>query len=241
MPLAVSKGASYDVPSMMGLEELHFLVEEYRDMWRDHGLWNILPGLIRTEGGIPSSKFLEKTRDEIGDCRRCGLCHARKQIVFGNGNPKADLVFIDEAPGLANDTIGLPLAGETGSLLTKIIEAMGYTVNGVYVTSLVKCCPPKNRPPSPEEIATCFPFLKAQLTAIGPRIIVAFGETTARVLTGKVGSATSLRGRFHPLVWDPSVSVMTTFSPAYLLTTPTAKRQVWEEMKLVKSRLARSQ
>jgi DNA polymerase len=185
----------------------------------------------------PVGGTLEDIRQWIGDCTRCGLCEARKHIVFGTGNPAARLMFIGEGPGEEEDQKGLPFIGAAGQLLTKIIEAMGYTRDQVYIANVVKCRPPASRAPDAHEISTCQPFLQSQVNLIRPKIIVALGAVSTATLTGRATSMAGLRGHFHPLVWNAEIPVMPTYHPAYLLRNPGAKKHVWKDMKAVKARL----
>lgn len=185
----------------------------------------------------PKIKSLEDIRTWLGECKRCGLCEGRNKIVFGSGNSNAKLMFIGEGPGAEEDKTGFPFVGRAGTLLTKIIEAMGFTREDVYIANIVKCRPPGNRVPAPEEIESCIPFLKAQIEIIQPKMIVALGLTAASTLTGNDSTMGLLRGRFHPLAWDSKRSLMATYHPAYLLRNPAAKKIVWEDMKLVVKQL----
>src|SRR5262245_27425618 len=178
---------------------------------------------------------LADVRAELGDCRRCKLHPTRKNIVFGVGNPDAALVFIGDAPGANEDIQGEPFVGDAGQLLTRMIEAMGYARRDVYIANILKCRPPGNRNPEPDEIESCEPFLKKQLAALRPRVIVALGKFAAQWLTGKPDAAISaLRGRWHTY---EGIRVMPTYHPAYLLRTPGQKRVVWEDLKLVMAEL----
>jgi DNA polymerase len=178
---------------------------------------------------------LDDIRREMGECRRCNLCHGRSRIVFGEGSPDARLVFVGEGPGFEEDRQGAPFVGEAGRLLTKIIQAMGETRGSVYICNVVKCRPPKNRNPQPDEIAACLPFLKRQIAAIRPAFICALGGVAAQTLLETDGRISELRGRFHDLV---GVRVMPTFHPAFLLRNPERKRDVWEDMKKVMGAMA---
>jgi uracil-DNA glycosylase family 4 len=174
---------------------------------------------------------LADVRAELGDCKRCKLHPMRTNIVFGVGNPAADLMFVGEAPGANEDLQGEPFVGDAGQLLTKMISAMGYRREDVYIANTLKCRPPGNRNPEPDEIEACEPFLKKQLAAIRPRVIVALGKFAAQWLTGKKDAAISaLRGRWFSY---EGIKVMPTYHPAYLLRTPSAKRQVWEDLQQV--------
>jgi DNA polymerase len=174
---------------------------------------------------------LAEVREELGTCTRCKLHPTRKNIVFGVGNPDAELVFIGEAPGSNEDIQGEPFVGDAGQLLTRMIEAMGYRREDVYIANILKCRPPGNRNPEPDEIASCEPFLKKQLGALRPRVIVALGKFAAQWLTGRPEAAISaLRGKWFRYEGIP---VMPTYHPAYLLRTPSQKRVVWEDLQLV--------
>jgi uracil-DNA glycosylase family 4 len=178
---------------------------------------------------------LEDVRAELGDCQRCPLGRTRKNLVFGEGNPHAPLVFVGEAPGADEDSQGRPFVGRAGQLLTKIIEAMGMKRSDVYICNILKCRPPENRNPLPVEIASCEPFLIQQLKVIRPKVICALGTFAARTLLRKEVPITVLRGHFHDY---QGIKVMPTFHPAYLLRNPNAKRQVWEDVQVVMKELA---
>ena len=173
---------------------------------------------------------LAALRDEIGDCRRCRLCEKRTTIVFGVGNPRARLMFVGEGPGADEDARGEPFVGRAGLLLTKIIEAMGLRRADVYIANIVKCRPPENRTPLPDEVATCAPFLFRQIAAIRPEVVVCLGTPAAQTLFGSRETITKIRGIFRAV---EGIRVMPTFHPAYLLRNPAAKREVWEDMKQV--------
>ncbi len=177
---------------------------------------------------------LQSIREEIGDCTRCKLCHGRTNIVFGVGSPHARLMFVGEGPGRDEDLQGEPFVGRAGQLLTKMIEAMGYRREEVYIGNIVKCRPPDNRYPEPEEVATCTPFLLKQIAAIGPKVIVTLGNLASQTLLQTKTGITSLRGRFHDLNGIP---LMPTFHPAYLLRNPEMKKPCWEDLKQVMARL----
>jgi DNA polymerase len=183
--------------------------------------------------GIPMT--LEAIRAEIGDCTRCQL-HGlgRKQIVFGVGNPNADLMFVGEAPGADEDEQGVPFIGRAGQLLTKIIEAIELTREDVYIANVIKCRPPANRNPEPDEVATCEPFLFQQIDSIRPKVIVALGTFAAHTLLRTDAPISRLRGKLHDY---RGTKLIPTFHPAYLLRSPDRKRDVWEDMKLVRSLL----
>ena len=174
-------------------------------------------------------------RTEIGDCTRCKLhTLGRTQVVFGSGNPNAELMFVGEAPGADEDIQGVPFIGRAGQLLTKIIEAIDLTREDVYIANVIKCRPPQNRNPEPDEVETCEPFLFKQIDAIKPKVIVALGKFGAQTLLRTLEPISKLRGR----IFDYRGSkLIPTFHPAYLLRNPSSKREVWEDMKLVKKLL----
>lgn len=173
---------------------------------------------------------LDALREELGECRRCGLCRQRKNIVFGAGSPKARLVFVGEGPGRDEDLRGEPFVGAAGELLTRIIEAINLTREEVYICNIVKCRPPQNRNPQPEEVAACRPFLQRQLEIIQPEFIVALGKVAAQTLLETDQAISRLRGRFHDY---HGMRLLPTYHPAYLLRYPEKKRDVWEDMKLL--------
>jgi len=175
-------------------------------------------------------RTLEEIRAEIGDCRRCKLCGGRTQIVFGVGNPKAELVFVGEGPGAEEDAQGIPFVGKAGQLLTKMIEAMGFRRDEVYICNVVKCRPPGNRNPEPDEIEACEPFLRAQLGSINPKVIVALGKFAAQTLLRDPTPITRLRGNWREYCGIP---LMPTFHPAYLLRNPAEKKNAWLDLRQV--------
>jgi DNA polymerase len=177
------------------------------------------------------ARNLEELRAAIGDCRRCKLCAARTHIVFGVGNPKADLMFIGEGPGRDEDLQGEPFVGRAGQLLTDIItKGMGLKREDVYIANVVKCRPPENRNPEPDEVAACEPFLRRQIELIRPEIIVALGKFAVQTLLQSKVPITKLRGQWHSY---HGIKLMPTFHPAYLLRNPGDKRLVWEDIKKV--------
>jgi DNA polymerase len=179
---------------------------------------------------------LQVVRDDLGDCTRCKLSGGRKNIVFGVGSPDAPLVFVGEAPGADEDRTGEPFVGAAGQLLTKMIHAMGLGREEVYICNIIKCRPPGNRNPEPDEIAACEPFLKRQLAAIRPRMIVCLGKFAAQCLLHSEAPISKLRGRFHAYEGIP---LMPTFHPAYLLRNPESKREVWSDLQQVMAELDR--
>jgi DNA polymerase len=184
-----------------------------------------------------SGEALEALRVEIGpDCQRCKLhTLGRRQVVFGVGNPTADLMFVGEAPGADEDLQGEPFVGRAGQLLTKIIEAIGLKRSDVYIANVIKCRPPGNRNPEPDEVDRCEPFLFRQIDMIRPKVIVALGKFAAQSLLKTNDPITRLRGREYRF---RSATLMPTFHPAYLLRNPSSKREVWEDMKRVRAILS---
>ena len=171
---------------------------------------------------------------------RCKLHETRDQLVFGVGADDAPLMFVGEAPGEQEDHRGEPFVGPAGELLDKMIEAMGWTRQSVYITNIVMSRPPNNRNPEPDEVAACLPFLHAKIAAIAPRIIVALGRPSANTLLQNDAPISSLRGTFHsPGGRFGGAKIMPTFHPAYLLREPGKKRDAWEDLKLVVAELAR--
>jgi uracil-DNA glycosylase family 4 len=182
---------------------------------------------------LAPAESLADIQSDIGPaCMRCKLCSlGRTQVVFGKGNPKARLMFVGEAPGQEEDERGEPFVGKSGQLLTKIIEAIGLSRDQVYIANVIKCRPPNNRNPEPDEVATCEPFLFRQIDVIQPKVIVPLGKFAAQCLLKTMDPITKLRGRqfdYRGTVLIP------TFHPAYLLRNPSAKREVWEDMKKVR-------
>ena len=178
-----------------------------------------------------SVQTLSEIREELGDCTRCRLCETRKNIVFGEGNPRARLVFVGEGPGRDEDIQGRPFVGRAGQLLTKIIQAMKLERKDVYICNVVKCRPPENRNPEPDEVASCEPFLIKQIESINPEIIVSLGSVaTGLMLKLKNFKMGQLRGTFHQY---GNSKLMITYHPAALLRNPAFKKPVWEDMKLV--------
>lgn len=173
---------------------------------------------------------LAQLADAVRDCRNCRLHAGRTQVVFGTGDPTAALVFVGEAPGHDEDVQGEPFVGPAGQLLTRIIAAIGLTREQVYLLNVIKCRPPQNRNPQPDEVAACRPILQAQLACLQPRVICALGAFAAQTLLQTEEKISRLRGRFHLL---GAIQVMPTYHPAYLLRNPQYKRAVWEDMQRI--------
>lgn len=192
------------------------------------------PGVTMGAPPADAAAALEAIREDLGDCRRCKLYATRKNIVFGQGNPNARLMFVGEAPGADEDEQGLAFVGKAGQLLTKIIEAIGMKREDVFIANVLKSRPPDNRNPEPDEILACEGFLDRQIDAIRPRVIVALGKFAAHWVLKTAEPITRLRGRMGDYKGIP---VMPTYHPAYLLRTPSAKKDVWEDMKVVRAML----
>ena len=184
------------------------------------------------------AEALAAIRDDIGDCTRCKLhTQGRQQIVFGVGNPSAEIMFVGEAPGADEDVQGIPFVGKAGQLLTKMIEAgMGLSRDDVYIANVVKCRPPGNRNPEPDEIASCQPFLFRQIASVQPRVIVALGAFAARTLLDSAEPIGRLRGRVYAF---RGATLIPTFHPSFLLRSPGYKREAWDDLKTALSLLGR--
>jgi DNA polymerase len=173
---------------------------------------------------------LAEVRKELGDCKRCKLHRTRKTIVFGEGNEKATLMFIGEGPGYDEDVQGRPFVGRAGQLLTKIIESINLSREEVYIANIIKCRPPQNRNPEPDEIESCSPFLMKQISSVQIKIICALGTFSAQTLLKTDAKITALRGKLYDL---QGIKVIPTYHPAFLLRNPERKREVWEDMKKI--------
>lgn len=183
-------------------------------------------------GGRDGEGALRAVRDDLGDCRRCRLAQGRTHLVFGVGSPGARVVFVGEGPGEEEDRRGEPFVGRAGKLLDRMLGAIGLDRSRAYIANVVKCRPPGNRTPLPDEAQTCLPFLWRQLEAIGPAAVCALGACAAQNLLGTDTPISRLRGRLHRV---HGVVVVPTFHPAYLLRNPAAKRQAWEDLKRLKA------
>lgn len=190
------------------------------------------PMLIPSMPGADES--LDAVRADLGDCRRCKLASTRKNLVFGSGNPHAELMFVGEAPGADEDAQGLPFVGRAGQLLTRIIESVDMKREDVFICNILKCRPPGNRNPETDEIAACEQFLFRQIAAVKPKIICALGTFGAQTLLRTTEPIGKLRGR---LMEYRGVKFMATFHPAYLLRNPMEKRKVWEDMLIIRDYL----
>jgi len=193
-----------------------------------------LPGANRNQQSPETNRELEETldsiREELGDCQRCGLTASRSKMVYGAGHPDARLVLVGEAPGHEEDLEAEPFVGEAGQLLDRILQAMGMQREDVYLCHVLKCRPPNNRDPLPEEVATCEAFLIRQIAAIRPQVIIGLGGSAVQSLLKSKEPISRLRGKWQQYHGIP---LMPTYHPAYLLRNPEGKRDVWEDMKEV--------
>jgi DNA polymerase len=184
--------------------------------------------------GPVGEKGLAAVRAAMGDCTRCPLHRGRRSLVFGEGNPDADLVFVGEGPGRDEDLQGRPFVGRAGQLLNQIIEAMGLRREDVYICNVIKCRPPNNRVPQRGEVETCSPFLFRQLRVLRPKIVCTLGSVATQTVLGTPTPISRLRGRFTR---HRGMEILPTFHPAYLLRNPDKKREVWKDMQLVMAKL----
>jgi uracil-DNA glycosylase len=183
------------------------------------------------------AEALRLIQHEIGDCTRCALSRGRNKIVFGDGDPHARLMFVGEGPGADEDAQGLPFVGRAGQLLNNMIAATGLKREQVYIANVVKCRPPQNRVPEPEEANTCVPFLYKQIDVVRPDVLVALGSTAATYLLGVKSSLGGLRGRLHSC---RGTKLVVTYHPAYLLRDPAKKKEAWQDLKLAMAELGLS-
>src|SRR6185369_3584771 len=190
---------------------------------------------LLVEPAVRSATTLDELRAALGECERCKLCRGRTNIVFGVGDPAARLMFVGEGPGEDEDRAGKPFVGKAGGLLDDIItKGMGLRRDDVYIANVVKCRPPNNRNPEPDEIVACEPFLRRQIELVRPELIVSLGNVATQALRGDRTPISRRRGRWHEV---GGVALMPTFHPAYLLRNPSDKRLVWDDIKLVMARL----
>ncbi|MBU1221793.1 uracil-DNA glycosylase [Myxococcota bacterium] len=223
MPPWLDDGEIPDMPDFPGDFDDDFLPEESGPVIQK----------IKSEN-LGSIENLDDLRSVWGDCKRCGLSQTRKNLVFGEGNQSASVLFIGEGPGADEDRQGRPFVGKSGELLTRMIEAMGLTRNDVFIANIVKCRPPGNRDPEPGEILTCIPVLRRQIEIIKPKLIVCLGRVSAQSLLSTKDSITRLRGSFHKY---EGIDLLVTFHPAYLLRSPEKKRDAWADLQLVMERI----
>ncbi|MDA8028524.1 MAG: uracil-DNA glycosylase [Nitrospiraceae bacterium] len=188
-----------------------------------------------SEGGSSEDREIDLAalREKARTCTHCSLSSTRTNVVFGEGNPDAALMFVGEGPGADEDATGRPFVGRAGELLTKMIGAMGYARSDVYIANIVKCRPPGNRVPEENERQSCLPYLQQQISLVSPQAIVLLGQTAAASLLGQAVGISKLRGKEARLSRFPDIRVMPTYHPAYLLRNPSAKAEVWEDLKKV--------
>jgi len=187
------------------------------------------PSLFEAVDKIADDTLL-KVREDLGECTRCKLHRTRHKIVFGDGNPKAELIFVGEGPGADEDAQGLPFVGRAGKLLTQMIEAMGLQRKDVYICNVVKCRPPENRLPEKDEVTTCSPFLLRQIDAIAPKVIVCLGSVAVQTLLETNRGISQFRGQWLEF---RGRKLLATYHPAYLLRNPNAKGEVWKDLQKV--------
>ena len=234
------------------LDDLRKVMEFYQELGfeylsvKDSDISSLLKETVR-EDKVPYSKSegvdsdalgrdgkLRKLREEIGDCSLCRLSQGRKNIVFGEGNPEAELMFIGEGPGRDEDIKARPFVGEAGKVLTSLISKMGFRREDVYIANIVKCRPPMNRNPEEDEIDLCLPFLKRQIDIIRPRVIMCLGRIASHALIGTKTPISRLRGQFYMY---NDIPVMPTFHPAYLMRNPKDKWLTWDDAQKVIKKL----
>jgi uracil-DNA glycosylase family 4 len=217
--------------TMGGILEIIADLKLYLEYLKKMGIDSVfISTSVSEEGSQSKVQTLEEVRRELGDCQRCKLHRTRRTIVFGEGNEKAKLMFIGEGPGYDEDVQGRPFVGKAGQLLTKIIQSIRLQREEVYIANIIKCRPPQNRNPEPDEIRSCYPFLLKQIQAIQPKIICALGTFAAQTLLDTQAKITGLRGRIFEL---KGIKVFPTYHPAFLLRNPERKREVWEDMKQI--------
>jgi uracil-DNA glycosylase family 4 len=222
------------------VKELAELVDSLSDWLRYQRRlgWRGLPGEVASQPHDreqPDEKTLEDIRAEMGDCRRCKLSAGRTHLVFGDGAPNARLMFVGEAPGAEEDLQGVPFVGAAGQLLNRMLNKLGLRREEVYIGNIIKCRPPGNRDPEADEITACLPFLKKQIQAIRPQVLVTLGRPATQALLGTREPLTRLRGhwqRYH------DIRVMPTFHPSFLLRAPQERKKTWADMQQVMEYLA---
>jgi DNA polymerase len=213
------------------INELISNLKTYLEYLKGMGIVSLPASEMKADEAIQSHIItLEDVRKELGDCKRCKLHRGRKTIVFGEGNEKATLMLIGEGPGYDEDVQGRPFVGKAGQLLTKILQSINLPREKVYIANIIKCRPPQNRNPEPDEIQSCSPFLMKQIEAIQPKIICALGTFSAQTLLKTETKITALRGKLFDL---EGIKVIPTYHPAFLLRNPDKKREVWEDMKKI--------
>lgn len=216
------------------LKEVIDSIKAYVELDRASGINEFFIRELNTQYPILNTSDLESLKKEVLNCKRCDLHKTRTNVVFGSGNPKAELMFVGEAPGEDEDLQGLPFVGRAGQLLTKIIEAMGLKRSDVYIANILKCRPPNNRMPLPTEILECEDNVKRQVDFIKPKVICTLGKFASQTLLRTQVPISALRGKFQTF---NGIKVMPTFHPAYLLRNPADKKLVWQDMKKIMKEL----
>lgn len=213
------------------IDEMISDLKSYLEYLKGMGIVSLATSEMKADKDIQSHVLtLAEVRKELGDCQRCKLHRTRRTIVFGEGNEKATLMFIGEGPGYDEDAQGRPFVGKAGQLLTKIIQSINLSRDEVYIANIIKCRPPQNRNPEPDEIQSCHPFLMKQIGVIQPKIICALGTFSAQTLLKTDAKISVLRGKIYDL---EGIKVIPTYHPAFLLRNPERKREVWEDMKKI--------
>jgi DNA polymerase len=218
--LAARGNQGVTLPSSSGPSGLHEVIDQSS-------------AFFKTFAAIPDEN-LPLIQEDLGECTRCKLHKTRNKIVFGDGNPKAKLMFVGEGPGADEDAQGLPFVGRAGKLLTQMIQAMGLQRSDVYICNVVKCRPPQNRQPEKDEVSTCSPFLLRQIDTIQPQVIVCLGATAAKLLLDTDQGISQFRGKWMDF---RGRRLMATYHPAYLLRNPAAKSEVWKDLQKVMTEL----
>ena len=198
---------------------------------------NVSKPVVLSGGSVSADVGLKKISSVINSCKKCSLYETRTKTVPGQGAMNPDIMFIGEAPGADEDLQGLAFVGRAGQLLTKMIEAMGYKRDEIFIGNILKCRPPGNRPPMPDEMEKCLPYLKEQIVLIKPKVIIALGATAVKGLLNTTTGISKLRGSWLSF---EGIDLMPTYHPAYLLRNPPAKKEVWEDLKTVLERLGRT-
>lgn len=219
--------------SVSGDEESQTGTFEEQDIGRRNPIASP-PAAIAAVPSADRAALLRVIREEIGDCTRCALHKGRNKLVFGDGSPEARLLFVGEGPGADEDAQGIPFVGRAGQLLNNMINAMGLKREEVYIANVVKCRPPGNRTPEPEEANTCSPFLFKQIDAVRPEVIVALGATAATYLLGQRQPLAGLRGRVHEFRGS---KLIVTYHPAFLLRDPRQKKEAWADLQIAMGEL----
>jgi uracil-DNA glycosylase family 4 len=216
-------------------------IQQWLDLSRELGITEFYKSKVSGKAEVVSNTHFQELEDlrlkEIGNCVRCKLHKTRKTIVFGEGNPSADLMLIGEAPGADEDVQGRPFVGRAGQLLMQMIKAIGFQRSDVFIANVLKCRPPENRNPEMDEIAECSPFLWKQIAMIQPKVIIVLGTFSAQLILNSKSSISSLRNRVYDM---PFGKVVATYHPSFLLRSPQKKPEAWEDLKLVKKTLDES-